>query len=146
MKIIIDTNILISTLMRSNGTVGTFLLKSLQGYEMLSPYTLYVELFDKKEKILRFTKIPEIEFLELLYIVLKRIDFINEHQISEESWRLATDLTNGIDEKDTSFVALTIETGGILWTGDKKLFKGLQQKGFDRVVNLDQLKDMVLDG
>jgi hypothetical protein len=36
MKIVIDTNILISTLMRSDGTVGSFLLKSLQGYEMLS--------------------------------------------------------------------------------------------------------------
>ena len=104
---------------------------------------LYVELFDKKEKILKYTKIPEGEFLELLYIVLKRIDFINENQISKESWDQAVELTEGIDIKDVSFVALTIETNGILWTGDKKLHQGLKEKGFERVTNLDELRKLV---
>lgn len=143
MKIIIDTNILISTLMSSNGIIGTFLLKDLQDHEKYSCYMLYVELFDKKEKILKYTKIPEGEFLELLYIVLKRIDFINENQISKESWNQAIELTEGIDIKDVSFVALAIETKGILWTGDKKLHRGLKEKGFERVTNLEELRKLV---
>ncbi len=82
MKIIIDTNILISTLMSSSGIIGTFLLKDFQEYEKFSYYMIYIELFDKKEKILKYTKIPEKELLELLYLVLKRMEFINENQIS----------------------------------------------------------------
>ena len=55
MKIVVDTNILISALMNANGITGTFLLKDLQKYEKLSCYLLYVELFDKKEKILKYS-------------------------------------------------------------------------------------------
>lgn len=143
MKIVIDTNILISTLMSSNGVVGTFLLKELQEHDKLSCYMLYIELFDKKEKILKYTKLSEKELLELLYLVLKKIDFINEHQISQESWNRARELTKGIDVKDISFVALTIENESILWTGDKKLHKGLKDKGFTQVVNLEELKELI---
>lgn len=143
MRIVIDTNILISTLMSSNGVVGTFLLKELQEHDKLSCYMLYIELFDKKEKILKYTKLSEKELLELLYLVLKKIDFINEHQISQESWNRARELTKGIDVKDISFVALTIENESILWTGDKKLHKGLKDKGFTQVVNLEELKELI---
>jgi len=30
------------------------------------------------------------------------------------------------------FVALTLQADGYLWTGDRKLIKGLRTKGFDR--------------
>lgn len=128
--------------MSSNGVIGTFLLKDLQDHEKYSCYMLYVELFEKKEKILKYTKIPEGEFLELLYIVLKRIDFINENQISKESWDQAIDLTKDIDIIYISFVALAIEMKGILWTGDKKLHQGLKEKGFERVANLEELRKL----
>ncbi|HRJ16910.1 MAG TPA: PIN domain-containing protein [Saprospiraceae bacterium] len=141
MKIIIDTNILISTLMNLDSRIGTFLLKELNEHEKLSCYMLYVELFDKKEKIIRYSKIPESELLELLYLVLKKIQFINEYQISQVSWNKALELTEGIDVKDVSFVALTIESNGILWTGDKKLHTGLKAKGFTSVCLLEELQE-----
>jgi len=140
-KIIIDTNILISTLMNLDSRIGTFLLKELNEHEKLSCYMLYVELFDKKEKIVRYSKIPESELLELLYLVLKKIQFINEYQISQVSWNKALELTEGIDVKDVSFVALTIESNGILWTGDKKLHTGLKAKGFTSVCLLEELQE-----
>jgi len=143
MKIIIDTNILISTIMSSGGGVGTFLLKDLREIEKYSCYYLYIEVFDKKEKIIRYSKISEKEVLELLYLVLKNIQFINENQISKASWEEARELTKDIDVKDISFVALTIEIGAKLWTGDKKLYKGLKRKGFMDVVNLEDLKKLL---
>jgi predicted nucleic acid-binding protein len=36
-----------------------------------------------------------------------------------------------IDEKDSVFVALTLELDGLLWTSDKKLKNGLIKKGFN---------------
>ncbi len=71
--------------MNLDSRIGTFLLKELNEHEKLSCYMLYVELFDKKEKIVRYSKIPESELLELLYLVLKKIQFINEYQISQVS-------------------------------------------------------------
>jgi len=37
-------------------------------------------------------------------------------------------LTKNVDEFDTPFVALSLELASPLWTGDKKLIKGLKQK------------------
>ncbi len=127
--------------MNLDSRIGTFLLKELNEHEKLSCYMLYVELFDKKEKIIRYSKIPESELLELLYLVLKKIQFINEYQISQVSWNKALELTEGIDVKDVSFVALTIESNGILWTGDKKLHTGLKAKGFTSVCLLEELQE-----
>ncbi len=143
MKIILDTNVLISALLNPNGVVGTFLLQNLRGHDKLSCYMLYVELFDKKEKIKKYTKLSEVELLELLYLLIKQIDFINESQISQNSWKQAEYLTKDIDVKDVSFVALTVETNGILWTGDKKLIKGLRSKNFNRIYSLDELKKII---
>ena len=129
--------------MSSGGVTGTFLLKDLREIEKFSCYYLYIEIFDKKEKIIKYSKLPEKEVLELLYLVLKNIQFINENQISKSSWREAKELTKDIDVKDISFVALTIEIGAKLWTGDKKLYKGLRKKGFMDVVNLEDLKKLL---
>ena len=129
--------------MSSNAEIGTFLFRDLHEYNKISCYKLYAELFDKKEKIIKYTKIPEKQLSELLYLVLKRIDFINENQISQESWNQAKILTDRVDVEDVSFVALTIESNGVLWTGDKKLYKGLKKQGFNRVVNFHDLKKLI---
>ena len=49
MKLVIDTNIVISALMKSDGIIGGILLKELQDVEKLSCYYLYIEVFSKKD-------------------------------------------------------------------------------------------------
>jgi predicted nucleic acid-binding protein len=143
MKLVLDTNILISTLMKSDGVVGGILLRDLQDVEKLSCYFLYVEIFSKKDKILKISKLDEKDLLELLYLVIKQVNFINENQISDDNWRRAQDLTNDIDVKDISFVALSLETDAYLWTGDKILYAGLKAKGFEKVLNTSDLIAMI---
>lgn len=143
MKIVIDTNILISAILNAKGVIGTFLLNDLNKFEKYSCYYLYVEIFDKKEKIIKYSGLKEKDLLELLYLILKKINFINENQISTVSWDKAKLLTENIDVKDVSFVALSIELGATLWTGDKKLYNGLRKKGFQNVVNTINLREMI---
>ena len=143
MKFVVDTNILISTLMKPDGVVGGILLRDLREFEKLSCYYLYVEIFSKKEKILKISKLEEKDLLELLYLVIKQVNFINEAQISDENWQKAQDLTHDIDVKDISFVALTLETDAYLWTGDKILYEGLKAKGFEKVVSTTELLKMI---
>jgi len=52
-------------------------------------------------------------------------------------------LVQGIDEDDTEFVALAIETDALLLTGDKKLYKGLKERGFEDVINVSELQEML---
>ena len=62
---------------------------------------------------------------------LHRITFINEETISLENFVEAYKLCGNIDEKDTPFVALTLEIEGEFWTKDEVLKTGLMKKGFN---------------
>lgn len=52
------------------------------------------------------------------------------------SCRKAVRLCNQVDEHDTMFVAATLFIEGFLWTGDKKLRKGLRENGFYKTIIL----------
>tara|TARA_R110002096_G_C14392562_1_gene706660 strand:+ start:252 stop:440 length:189 start_codon:yes stop_codon:yes gene_type:complete len=59
--------------------------------------------------------------------------------IKEEVWLQAAELTKGVDESDTPFVALAMELNVPLWTGDKKLINGLREKDFNMLITTEQL-------
>jgi putative PIN family toxin of toxin-antitoxin system len=141
MRLVVDTNIVISSLLNPNGVVGSVLLKEAKEIEKLTCQFLYVELFDKKDKMLSISKLEEEDFLSLLYFVIKEITFISEKQIETKNWEEASELVKGIDEKDVAFVALTLQTNALLWTGDKKLCNGLRAKGFQSVITTQELME-----
>ena len=143
MTIIVDTNILISALLNPNSSIGEMLMRGLVNVPKYSCYFLFVEVFDKKEKIIKYARMEEAKVLELLLLTLKKIQFFNENQISAANKQQARQLTEDIDVKDVSFVALAIELNAKLWIGDKKLYKGLKVKGFDDVVNLSDLREIM---
>ena len=91
----------------------------------------FVELFKHKEKICAVSKHSQDEILEILYELIRHIDFFDENSLSVNSLTDAWALVKDIDPKDMLFVALTIEVDGLLWTGDTKLRSGLEAKGFD---------------
>ena len=81
---------------------------------------------------MKYSQLSEEDVLTTFYSLIKAIEFYNEDLISTSSLRSAYELCSNIDEKDTVFVALTLELEGYLWTGDKKLKNGLLSKGFNR--------------
>lgn len=141
MRLVVDTNIVISSLLSTNGVVGGVLLKEAKSIEKLTCQFLYIELFDKKNKMLSISKLEEDEFLSLLYFVIKEIDFISEKQIEAQNWEKAQELVKGINEKDVAFVALILQTNALLWTGDKKLCNVLRSKGFQSVITTQELME-----
>jgi len=53
--------------------------------------------------------------------------------------RIAEALTIDIDPDDISFVALSIFLDAYLWTGDKSLYNGLKNKGYNSVLSTFEL-------
>ncbi len=127
--IIVDTNIIFSALVNKNSTIGTFLLEP--NHALVMPKFGFVELFKHKEKICSVSKHSQDEILEILYELIRHIDFFDENSLSVSALTDAWALVKDIDPKDMLFVALTIEVDGLLWTGDTKLRSGLKAKGFD---------------
>jgi len=87
----------------------------------------FVELFKHKERICKHS---HDEILEVLYELIRHIDFFDENTISVDALQKSWELVKDVDPKDMLFVALTIEMNGLLWTGDTKLRLGLEAKGF----------------
>jgi len=85
------------------------------------------------------TNFSKIEYEEVKVYVIQHIEFVDTNKISSKNWVRASELIGEIDDKDIPFVALTLEAEAFLWTGDKKLIKGLHFKKFNAVLIADTL-------
>ena len=90
-------------------------------------------------KISGFTteEIQEVEFQ--LY---KDILFISEEQIKISNWVSAEALVADIDPKDTHYIAYSKQFRCKIWSGDKKLIKGLAGKGFTNFITTQELYEL----
>lgn len=52
------------------------------------------------------------------------------------------ELVKDIDEFDVPFIALSLELKSPLWTGDKKLIKGLREKEFDLILDTNMISKL----
>lgn len=128
--VIVDTSILFSALLGKESRFAQLILGSDLRFFICE--STVVELFKHKERIARLSKLSEEELIRVLYVLLRRVTVSKEELIEEKIRKQAHDLCMDIDMTDTPYIALTIQIGGLLWTGDKKLKKGLLKKGFDR--------------
>jgi predicted nucleic acid-binding protein len=99
-------------------------------YTFYAPNFLFIEIFNHKEKIKKFSKLDDSDLYFYLNGILERIQFIPIEIISSESRKKAYDLCKEIDLKDIPFIGLSLELNIPLWTGDKKLKDGLKSQGF----------------
>jgi predicted nucleic acid-binding protein len=136
MKIVVDTNIIFSALLKEGNRYARALIKNEDAHDFYAVYFTIVELFKHKERIKQFSKLSEEDILEALYELLKHIHIINDNFISVPSWKEAMQLAHDVDVKDVPNVALTIELNAQLWTNDNALKKGLNAKGFTAFIDL----------
>ena len=128
--VVIDTNIFFSALLSQDSRFATIIQRS--DYRFFICEYVVTELFKHKEKIAQYSRLSEEELLLLYYNLLRKVTIYKEDLISPKNRWSALALCQDIDEADTPHVALTLELDGLLWTGDRKLREGLQEKGFMR--------------
>lgn len=134
MKVIADTNIIISALISPKGKESDIILNPAYDFRKYTCNFLYDEILKHKAKMLKAAGLKNADFFEVYFNISSRIRFINEEQIPDALWEKALSFTTGIDKSDTPFVALSLYLNGYLWTGDKKLIKGLSARGFQNIL------------
>jgi predicted nucleic acid-binding protein len=143
MNLVVDTNIIISALITPEGTISRLLLQDLADSQLISPHFLFDEIISKYDKIQSITQLSDEDLKELFYLLIKHIDFIDNDLISCENQKKAFTLVSDIDKKDLLFVALSIQTGFSLWSGDLKLVKGLKTRGFASVLETKEIVERI---
>ena len=139
MNLIIDTNIVFSTLLNPNSKFGDLLLNYQDSVKFYAPELLIEEVNRYSDKIEKFSKLNSTQISICKSLLFRSIQFVSEELISDESWIKAIELTKDIDEDDTPFVALAIQMNSKLWSGDKKLTNGLLSKNSEIIYTTQQL-------
>lgn len=139
MKIVVDTNIIFSALLNTNGSIGDLTFNSGSQFEFYSCSYMRYEIQKHWSRIQKISKLPD-EQLQISYtLILSKLKFINEEIIPLKIWLESEQLTKEIDIDDTDFVALTKFLKATLWTGDKVLYNGLKDLSFKKLVNTPDL-------
>lgn len=137
--IIVDTNILFSALISPNSNIARLLTNAALPIRRVTCHYTMVELFKHQTKIIKNSKKSFEQIVDNYYTLLNCLEVHNETLIEKTHWQEAERLTIAVDAFDIAYVALTLQTGGLLWTGDKKLSIHLHTMGFDRIITTPEL-------
>jgi predicted nucleic acid-binding protein len=132
-SVVVDTNLIFSALIPKASKIREILFES--NMTFYSPNFLITEIYTHKDRLLKSSKLTDSEFYLYFNGIIERIKFIPTDFIGNDSRQKAYDLCKDIDVKDTPFVALAIDLGLPIWTGDKKLKDGLRLKGYQDFYN-----------
>jgi predicted nucleic acid-binding protein len=144
MKIIVDTNIVFSGILNSNGKIGELLIKSKDYFDFFSVDQLKGELTEHKEKIKKIGKYSEEEYIEARELAISKIRFIRDSLIPKENLIKAAELLVDIDIDDSIFLALALNFNAKLWTGDRELINGLKVKRIYKTITTLELYELYL--
>jgi predicted nucleic acid-binding protein len=139
MKIVVDTNIIFSTLLNSNSNIGDLIFNSDKHYEFYSCSYMRYEIQKHWDRLKKISKLSDHQLQVSYSQILTKLKFINEEIIPVEIWLASEKILKNIDIDDVDFVALTKFLKANLWTGDKVLFNGLKKQGFKRLLNTTEL-------
>jgi predicted nucleic acid-binding protein len=142
-KIVVDTNIVFSAILNSTSRIAQILITSKSTFQFYSCVFLKTELIKHQNKLLKLTKLSPQELDELQELITENITFIHEALLPEKTIIATEKLLKEIDINDTAFVALTKNLKAKLWTGDKELIKGLNNKKFKDVITTGELLELL---
>ncbi|MBI3032392.1 hypothetical protein HYY69_02865 [Candidatus Woesearchaeota archaeon] len=125
MKIIVDTNIIISALIRESITRQIITHNTSQSIEFLTINFSNEEIQKYKQYILDKAKINEDEFELILGLIKQRLTIIQD-SILRLKIKEARKIMDHIDPKDTIFIAGALAIDGEIWSNDEHFKK--QQK------------------
>lgn len=139
MKFVVDTNLVFSAVLNTEGKIGDLLMNSQGVFEFHSCDTLRTELAEHKTKLIELSGMNEAQVDQSIYQITSQIIFTNEALIPFDCWLKSANLVRETDMNDIAFLALTELLGAKIWTGDKRLLKGLLKKGFHDFTTTEEL-------
>jgi len=130
MKVVVDVNVILSSLVKKGDSFEVFALNSLfNRFDFVAPEFLLVELEKHKERIFTVSDLSREIFETTLKMVIEQITLVSESEFSRyipESKKLVSEHL-----KDIQYVALALKLNCPIFSGDKTL-RGLIP---DKVLN-----------
>lgn len=114
MKLVLDSNIIFSALIKKS-TTRDIILSDI--YDLHTPEYIFSELMKHKELLLKKSKLDEGDFDALLLLLQKHIHFSPKDEYNKKM-PLAEDILKEIDITDSPFLALAFTLNCSIWSND----------------------------
>lgn len=128
MRFIIDTNIVFSGILNTNGKIGDLIINSRDIITFIAPDFLRSEIRNHYTKLIKISGLGLEQVQEAEFQIYKDIIFISEEQIKVSHWIAADSVVSDIDPKDIHYIAYSKHFRCKIWSDDKILIKGLEKK------------------
>ena len=138
-KVIVDSNILFSAILNIKSRIGQILINGNEYYDFYSPKYARTEILEHQDKLKKIANLNNEDFMEVYELIMKNVTILNHGILPKKNFDYALTYCQDIDIDDTFFVAFSEYLESRLWTGDKKLIKGLKAKGFERAITTEEL-------
>lgn len=116
-RIVIDTNIIISALIKDS--INRKIILNFKG-KIYCPIIIFVEIFRYKDLIIQKSKLDASEVENLIHLLFNKIKFIDNQSLLKHK-HLAKDICKDIDINDEMFFACAIHCDCPIWSNDKVL-------------------------
>lgn len=137
MLLVVDANIVFSTLIKAGKTLDIFLLnKRVKKFEFVAPEYLLVEVEKHVNEIAEKTKLSVDELEKLFGFLEKEIEFIPFEEfkdLHEKAEQVSPDLD------DVQYFALALKLSSAIWSNDK----ALKQQAIVKVFSTEELLNYV---
>lgn len=120
MKIVLDSNVLFSALIKDSTTRR--LILEYDDFFLFSSY-IFEEMEEHKDELLEKSKMSKEDFDKLLEILLKKVLIVPE-EVLKSYKNEAVEIVKDIDKDDAVFIACALANPeSVIWSDDKKLKK-----------------------
>ena len=106
MRIVIDSNIVFSAILNLDGKIGQLLINGNKYFDFYTISLLRKEIFKYQGRIADLINSKPEKVDEIFRTVTNHIQFVDDTILTDGELKNAIELTKGIDEDDTMFVAL----------------------------------------
>ena len=138
--LVVDSNVVISRLLRKGVPYKVFFMNSLfRKFELVAPEFLWVEVEKHKEELLKETKLTKEEFEDVIGFMKEEIEIIPAVQFLELLPKAKEILPN--HTKDALYLALALKFSCPVFSGDKRLKK----QSVVKILSPKEFSDRLLD-
>lgn len=119
MKIVVDTNVILSSLIRDSTSRCLLVSLNVQFY---FPEMSFDEILRNKQEVLAKAKITEQTFNQTLATVFKYVSIVKTEEIKPHL-READGLIGSIHKNDVPFIAVALAKSAVIWSNDRHFQK-----------------------
>jgi predicted nucleic acid-binding protein len=143
MILILDANIVFSSILKPRSIIAGVLLDPENGIIFLAPAFLESEIKKHIPRLCLLTGFQESRINLIVELIFSKILFYPNEVIPDNVQIHADKICETIDPKDSIYIAFALFFQSKIWSGDRKLIDGLKRKGIDLLLDTPAVLELV---